>query len=284
MKAAPRYSRRDAKFSGRDRWPTPLAAAFTLLELLVLMAVAAILLALALPIYDRPGPNLAVRCLNNTKQLTLGWMIFATDHEDSLIANEPYVGGLARSDNWVCGIMDWSANEQNTNLTCLLTNRLGDYIKSVQVYHCPSDRSESAAGKRIRSYTMNVFMNGGTHRVGLEGWQQYRKLPEIASPVNLFVVVDEHPNSIDDGCFFNDPNRTSRWESLPAGYHAGAAGFSFADGHSEIHKWQDSSTRQPVVVGGPKPNVIVQLPQDAIDLNWTLDRTTVRQKDAATQP
>jgi prepilin-type processing-associated H-X9-DG protein len=55
------------------------------------------------------------------------------------------------------------------------------------------------------------------------------------SPAETWVYLDEHPCSINDAGFFN-PHAAS-WIDQPASYHNGAAGFSFADGHSEIHKW-----------------------------------------------
>jgi prepilin-type processing-associated H-X9-DG protein len=66
-------------------------------------------------------------------------------------------------------------------------------------------------------------------------------------PSMVWVFWDEHPDSINDGASFNDPlNTTGNWTDLPASYHNGAGGLSFADGHSEIRKWVDSSTKLPV--------------------------------------
>jgi prepilin-type processing-associated H-X9-DG protein len=35
-------------------------------------------------------------------------------------------------------------------------------------------------------------------------------------------------------------------QDIPASYHGGAAGFSFADGHAELHKWLSASLRKPI--------------------------------------
>jgi prepilin-type processing-associated H-X9-DG protein len=61
-------------------------------------------------------------------------------------------------------------------------------------------------------------------------------------------MLDEHPDSINDGYFLNDANVNTlvKWGDLPASFHNGACGFSFADGHSEIHKWRSWVTIQPV--------------------------------------
>ena len=65
-------------------------------------------------------------------------------------------------------------------------------------------------------------------------------------PVNLWVFVDEHPDSINDGWLTDSWPGGGGWGDLPASYHAGACGLGFADGHAEIHKWKDQGTLEPV--------------------------------------
>src|SRR6202000_1210039 len=62
----------------------------------------------------------------------------------------------------------------------------------------------------------------------------------LPGPGKIFTFMDEHPDSIDDGLFMNDPGYApgnERWRNFPASYHNGAAGVSFADGHVEMHTW-----------------------------------------------
>jgi prepilin-type processing-associated H-X9-DG protein len=62
----------------------------------------------------------------------------------------------------------------------------------------------------------------------------------------LIVTADEHPDNIDDAWLIAiNPGNPHRWFNMPASYHNGAAAFTFADGHSEIHKWLERSTIQP---------------------------------------
>jgi len=256
----------------------------TFIELLVVIAIMCILVFLFLPNFCRSGRSPAVACLSNTKQLILAWSLYASDYQGALIANEPYAGAMAGTNNWIGGIMDWSANPQNTNAAFLLTNRLGDYVKSAAAYRCPADNSVSAAGPRVRSYAMNAFMSSSSNRVASASWKQFTKMSEIGRPTSMYVMVDEHANSIDDGYFFNDPSQTNVWKNLPAASHNGAACFSFADGHSEIHKWVDRSTKQAVVSGGPKPVVTIALRKTALDLAWVLERTTYRETNYVVLP
>lgn len=90
------------------------------------------------------------------------------------------------------------------------------------------------------------------------------------TPANLWVYVDEHPDSINDGAFFN-AQRDYRWIDLPSNLHNGACGFSFADGHSEIKKWRASGLSRKVTFqnfGGL--GVTSQDP----DFLWTIERTS----------
>ena len=75
------------------------------------------------------------------------------------------------------------------------------------------------------------------------------RLPQVLKsrqhypPSYLFVTLDEHPDSINDGFFqpFSTLASYQHWFDLPASYHDGACGFSFADGHSEIHHWKSKT-------------------------------------------
>jgi prepilin-type processing-associated H-X9-DG protein len=60
--------------------------------------------------------------------------------------------------------------------------------------------------------------------------------------VNMFVFLDEREDSINDGWFASDPDTQYSVVDWPASYHNGAAGYSFADGHSEVHRWRDGRT------------------------------------------
>ena len=100
----------------------------------------------------------------------------------------------------------------------------------------------------------------------------------LISPVLLWVLVDEHPDSINDaalGVQMATSLAATFMVDYPASYHNGACGFAFADGHSEIHKWQDARTKPApkynnnlTVPGGAQPN--------NPDLWWLVQRTSVR--------
>ena len=100
-------------------------------------------------------------------------------------------------------------------------------------------------------------------------WRQYIKQADFRAPANTWVTVDEQADSINDGFFVVDLN-AGAWGDIPASYHGGACGFSFADGHAEIHKWKSATSLYPVKYYFYKIN------WDAagrLDYQWYYDRT-----------
>lgn len=102
-----------------------------------------------------------------------------------------------------------------------------------------------AYSPRVRSISMNGCMNGNSwYTAQIGNYFTFRKTTEVLRPAPslAFVFLDEHPESIDDGYFLVYVDRTALWANMPANYHNGACGFSFADGHAEIRKWRDPDT------------------------------------------
>ena len=78
-----------------------------------------------------------------------------------------------------------------------------------------------------------------------QSYRAFLKTTDVPSPSMTWLTLDEHPDSINDAFFIVDIN-ASQWGDLPASYHNGACGFSFADGHAEVHKWQSATSKYPV--------------------------------------
>jgi prepilin-type processing-associated H-X9-DG protein len=110
-------------------------------------------------------------------------------------------------------------------------------------------------------------------------YRQFIKLSTVIRPVDRFVTLDEHPDSINDGYFDNDSNIATiqKWNDLPASYHAGACGFGFADGHSEIHKWKSTRvTIQPVrLTAGFQALPFSSDPNAMLDAQWMTSHLSV---------
>ena len=223
---------------------------FTLVELLVVMATVAVLAAVLLPALAGTKPNgQAFQCLNNTRRLTLGWTMYASENSDQLMSPT----------KWVSSYVDWGSGQNNTNAALMLNQAalIAPYVKSAALFKCPSDNYQSPQnlGPRIRSVSLDgaLGMNPsfGSNYKG-RSYFSARKMSDLNTPgpANIYVILDEHPDSINDGAFLLDAGHWSstieHWRDFPGSFHDNAVSISFADGHSEIHQWLDSRTLQNV--------------------------------------
>jgi prepilin-type N-terminal cleavage/methylation domain-containing protein/prepilin-type processing-associated H-X9-DG protein len=233
---------------------------FTLVELLVVIAILGVLAALLLPALARARVKAqGAACLSNSSQLGLAWLMYADDNSGRLPYNlggtsERRIAPQGSPMNWVNGVLDWELSPDNTNTATVTGASLAPFLSNaVRAYRCPADnilsdlQRQAGWDHRLRSYSMNAMMGdaGEATRLGYNvnnpGYVQFFKSASIPQPSKLFVFLDEHPDSINDGYFINSGTAPG-WIDLPASYHAGGANFCFADGHCESHRWLQPST------------------------------------------
>ena len=262
------------------------------MELLVVIVIIAILAAMLLPVLAKAKSKAyGVTCVSNDRQLMLAWRMYAEDDLDGLVA-AMYVGFEPKRPNWFTGSLDFNGgNASNWDISRDMVNSpLWPYTSMCRsIFKCPADQSAVLAGgktlPRVRSYSMSqVFgtgewLNNRYQPGGQNVWRIYDKLAAIVNPSKTWVLIDEHPDSINDAALAvacTGANTTAaQIIDYPANYHNGACGISFSDGHAEIHQWRGSKIKNASI----RDNVHLQLNVPAgdswVDISWLADVTTV---------
>ncbi len=253
-------------------------AGFSRIDLVTVIGVLVLLVLLLTPALAHTRlVDQAFQCRNNLRQLIQGWRMYADDNN----------GNLALAFDWVAGWESYGANNaDNTNVNYLVKGALGPYVKNPAVYKCPADQSVALEGRivypRVRTLSMSqTFSRDNEGHLEDAGsppnyWRHYQKSADmiLPAPADLWVLIDENPDSINDAAFgVRMSPYSSVWQDGPTTLHDGSCGFAFADGHVELKEWADLRTlAMRVTYSQSFPYGLVQTNNQ--DIMWVQDRTT----------
>ena len=208
--------------------------AFTLIELLVVIAIIALLMAILMPSLQAARDQAKrVHCVSNLKTLTLAWFMYKDENDDKLVgghtANEPHM--------WVFRPSNDASIEQKKK--AIREGALFPYVgDTVDVYRCPADQRQ----KDPRQFAFRSFsIAGGANGQNWSGSVQSTKYSDIRNPATKYVFLEDiDPQGYNRGSWVMDFSPPS-WVDPLAMWHNERSTIGFADGHSEMHRWNDRS-------------------------------------------
>lgn len=235
---------------------------FTLLELLVVIAIIGVLAAVLLPVLSRAKASAReVQCMNNLRQIHIGWQLYADNNNGRLVPNGqgPTSGKVGSNPSWVGGFLDFRPQTLDNfdvrllvDPTYLYGGMLGPYVPNATVFRCPVDQVRFPVGNgfanRVRSYSLDIFMNSIAPTV--DERRVFKTIDQIRNPSQIFTFLEEDEVTLNDGLFgVGKPPYSLRsigGYSIPDHRrHNKRGNLMFADGHWQKQRWKEGDYYTP---------------------------------------
>ncbi len=204
---------------------------FTLIELLVVIAIIAILAAILFPVFARAREKARqTTCLSNLKQISIGWMMYASDYDETVMPVEIPSSGDVKY-YW------WTAFNSATSTRIDDGGLIYPYMKNDQISVCPSFSNDLRTDVGLTGYAYNYhYLSPLAYNPDWSYEVVPTSLAAIQSPAETVTFADSARVSFTDGVTLEGNTYLEPPSHDYPGFHGrhnGVGNIAFADGHAK---------------------------------------------------
>jgi prepilin-type N-terminal cleavage/methylation domain-containing protein/prepilin-type processing-associated H-X9-DG protein len=222
----------DRPYPQKSRRARYFPEAFTLVEMLVTIAILGILASLLLPVLSKgKGSALRIQCMSQSKQIGLALQMYVNDNLDFL----PWPNWGTNSAGWLYVPSDGGPPLPSD--TAYQQGLLWHYIKDARVYWCPIDYTNTPYFSERKERLSSYIMNGATmgYYMGPTNARTHKLSAMNPSAFATWEPSDKPP--YDPAKVFNDGASFPNDDEGPSRRHGNGCNVSAFDGHAQFLKF-----------------------------------------------